>query len=174
MLLDWLKTGFQSNSKDRALEASRKELRKYIDGLKTMPDEDLGVILAVATVIRINMENEGFIPKGLFSEDALPSSNDLGKYQMELNNLVRDFNRARQPTDAVSALLISYSLRCLNVADLRGSGREMWGALSRGFPMVERALKLGEEQKGEPFPERVWQESSQIPVGLEPEDTDLD
>ncbi len=170
MVLDFLKSAFQKNTEDRALESSRKELRRYIDGIKTMPDEDIGVILAVATVIRINMENEGFLPQGLFSDETLPSPNEMGKYQMELNQLVRDFNRARQPTDAVGTLVISYSLRCLNVADLRGTGREMWRQLQRGMPHTEEALKKGEEEKGEPFPDRVWQEWSQIPVGLEPDD----
>ncbi len=170
MSLDWLKSTFQRNSEDRALESNRKELRRYIDGIKTMPDEDIGVILAVATVIRVNMENEGFLPQGLFRDEALPSPNDMGKYQMELNQLVRDFNRIRQPTDAVGTLVISYSLQCLNVADLRGTGRAMWSELKRGLPHTGEALKKGEEEKGEPFDKRVWQEWHQIPVGLEPDE----
>jgi hypothetical protein len=169
-------SGINNHFKDRALQSSRKAVLDFIHGLKQMTDQDLGVILAVSTVIRINMENEGYLPKGLLSDQSAdgpgPTTNELGRYQMDLNKLVRDFSRIHQHTDAVATLLISYSLRCLNVADVRGLGRDMWKEMQRGLPHGENALRQGEEEKGEPFPKRAWQEWSHIPIGLEPLDDD--
>ena len=158
-----LKISFANYYRKRALNSSRKAILDYIQGLKQMSDEDLGVILAVSTVIRVNMEEHGYLPKDLYSELTLKTPNELGSYQMTLNKLVRDFNKTRQHTDAVGTLLISYSLRCLSVQALWGLGRDMWVEMQRGMPHGEMALKQGEEEKGEPFLKRVWQEWQIIP-----------
>ena len=163
-----LKAGIANHFKERALNSSRKAVLDYINGLKQMTDQDLGVILAVSTIIRINMEEEGYLPKGLYINQTMPPTNELGRYQMDLNKLVRDFNKMRQHTDAVGTLLISYSLRCLNVAEVRDLGRDMWAEMQRGLPHGEAALKQGEKEKDEAFPKRAWEEWRDIPVGLEP------
>ena len=167
MIFEWLKQMLDN----RARNSSLREIKGFIDGLRSMTDEDMGVVIAVATVIRVNMEKEGFLPKGLFRQRALPSSAALCGYQMDLNKLVCQFNKLSQPTDGVGALVISYSLRCVNVPDLREYGRDMWEVLLRGLPHVEKALKDGEEAKGEPFPKQVWTEWRTIPLGLDPRDS---
>lgn len=152
----------------RALEAGRKEVQRFVDALQALDDEDMGVVIAVATVIRANMEKEGFLPRGLFSENALPSTNELGRYQLDLNKLAGQFNKMGQPTDALGTMVISYSLRCLNVAEYRELGREMWTEIQRGMATAEQALRDGEKTKGEKFPKSVWTRWQDIPVGLGP------
>ena len=167
MIFDWLKQTLDNQARNSNL----KEVRAFIDGLRSMTDEDMGVVIAVSTVIRVNMEREGLLPMGLFKKSALPSSTALGRYQVDLDKVVRQFNKLGQPTDGVGALVISYSLRCLNVPFLREYGRDMWGVLSRGFPHAEQALRDGEEAKGKPFPKQVWEEWRTIPLGLDPRKT---
>ena len=154
--------------RDQALNAGRKDLDRFNDGLRAMSDQDVGVIVAVATVIRVNMEIQGYLPEGLFNKNNLPSTDNLGRYQLDINKVARQFTKMRQPTDSVGAVVLSYSLRSLNVPELRELGRDMWSELVRGFPHVEKALKDGETEKGEKFPESVWQEWDKIPLGLEP------
>ena len=170
MIFDWLK----QTSDNQAGNSSLREITGFIDGLRSMTDEDMGVVIAVATVIRVSMEKEGFLPKGLFNESTLPSSVALSNYQVDLHKLVRRFNKQGQPTDGVAALVISHSLQSLNVPDLREHGRDMWQTLSRGFPHAEKALREGEEAKGKPFPKRVWKEWRTIPLGLKPRETSED
>ena len=62
MIFDWLKQTFDNQARNTSL----REVKAFIDGLRSMTDEDMGVVIAVATVIRVNMEKEGFLPKGLF------------------------------------------------------------------------------------------------------------
>lgn len=152
----------------RAVDAGRKEVQKFVDGLRQLNDNDMAVVIAVSTVIRINMEKEGFLPKNLFSDSKLPPPNELGRYQMDLNKLARQFNKMGQPTDALGTMLISFSLRCLNVVEFRPLGREIWVEVARGFPKAEKALIDGEETKGEKFPKGVWKAWREVPVGLEP------
>ncbi len=165
MVKDWLLEKIRGH----ALHAGRKEVEKFVAGLAAMDDRDLGVIVAVATAIRVNFETYGVIPEDLFSDHDLPSVEAMGSHQMEINRLARKFTRMGRPVDSTGAMVWSYSLRCLNVPELRLLGRRMWSELNRGFGHVEAALEDGEAEKGEPFPERVWREWSLTPVGLEPE-----
>ena len=163
-LFDWLAKAFRYDPVD----ASRREINKFIEGLESMSDEDLGVVVAVATVIRVDLEEKGHIPEHLFGDTQLPPPKELNRVQFALQDLVRQFNQMQQHTDAVATLAIAYSVRCLNVPDMRAPGRYMWEILARGFPHAEKVLKTGEENRDEPLPQRVWEEWQQVPSGLEP------
>ncbi len=162
MLKDW----FLDKVGTRALESSTKEVKAFVDGLKVMSDEDIGTVVAVATVIRINFESHGVIPEDVFEDGPLPTAETLGGYQLAINRLIRKFRKMGLTTDVMGAMVWSYTLRCLNVPQLRELGLQMWVELRRGFPHVEKALKKGEQEKGEPFPERVWAEWKSVPAGF--------
>ncbi|MCZ6496460.1 MAG: hypothetical protein O6924_09815 [Alphaproteobacteria bacterium] len=162
MLKDW----FLRKVGTRALESSTKEVRTFVDGLKAMSDEDIGTVIAVATVIRINFESHGVIPEDVFEDGPLPTVETLGGYQLAINRVVRQFRKMGLVTDAMGAMVWSYTLRCLNVPELRELGLQMWAELRRGFPHVEKALKKAEEEKGGPFHQRVWAEWKSVPAGF--------
>ncbi len=160
---------FSEKVRGHALASGAKEVEKFVRNLETTGDRDLGVILAVATAIRINMETYGVLPRRVFTDGEMPSTEALGLYQMHINKVARQFRRQRKLADSAGAMVWSYSLRCLNVPEFRPFGRRMWGELLRGYPHVEEVLAEGEAQRGEPFSKRVWKEWRMIPVGLEPE-----
>ena len=159
---DWLLGKVQT----RALSAGAKEIEKFNAGLKAMGDKDLGTIVAIATVIRINFETNDVIPEGVFQDGPLPSVEAIGGYQLEINRLSRQFRKMGLAADSAAALVWSYTLRCLNVPELRPLGVEMWSELRRGFSHVEDALRKGEAEKGEKFPDRVWSEWKKTPAGF--------
>jgi hypothetical protein len=163
-----LRRWFRTHLGERALDAGRRDLVRFNAGLAESSDADLGALIAVATVLRINFETHEVIPPGVFTDEEMPSAETLGAGQLRINKLIHQFNRAGKPDDAAGATVWSYSLRALNVPGLRDPGREMWAELRRGFGHVEAALADGEAQRGEPFPRRVWQEWDMIPAGLEP------
>lgn len=166
MIREWLTAHLQ----ERALKSSTKEMRRFIDGLKRANDRGLGLVVACATVVRVNMEIHGALPEGLLRRAAEAPAQDLGIMQMRLNRLSRQFSKRRQQGDAMGAMVLSYSLRSLNVPALLPLGREMWGELKRGFDHVEEALREGETRNGKPFDARVWNEWRLIPPGLDPAD----
>lgn len=161
-----MKDWFLGKVRPRALVSSTKEVKAFVDGLKAMSDEDIGTVIAVATVIRVNFETHDVIPDDVFENGPLPTAETLGRYQLTINRLVRKFRKMGLPTDVMGAMIWSYTLRCLNVPELRELGLRMWAELRRGFPHVETALKKGEEEKGEPLPERVWAEWKSVPAGF--------
>ena len=134
-----------------------------------MPARDVGALVAIATVVRVNLEAHGEIPDGLFDRCQPTESEALGRYQLGINKLAAAFARRRQPHDSAAAMIWSYSLRCLNVPEFRPLGRRLWDELRRGFPYVEEALEDGQDRREEPLPRQVWTEWRRIPAGLEGE-----
>ena len=63
-----MKDWFLGKIHPRALESSTKEVKTFVDGLKAMSDEDIGTIIAVATLIRINFETHGVRRQAHFLE----------------------------------------------------------------------------------------------------------
>ena len=168
MTRSWLAGHLQ----DRALKSSTREVRRFVEGLRGTGDRDLGVIVGIATVVRVNMEIHGVLPEGLFQRPTLPPSQELGIMQMRLNRLARQFAKIRQQADATGAMVWSYSLRCLNLPGLESTGRAMWAELARGHEHVEEALREGEARNGKPFDRRVWAEWRLVPPGLDPGERD--
>jgi hypothetical protein len=163
MLRDWLFGKLQT----QALNSSGREVEKFVTGLKGLGDHDLGAIVAIATVLRINFETRGILARNVFSDGALQSTKTLGRYQLEINRLARQFRKLGLTSDAAAAMVWSYTLRCLNIPTLRPHGLEMWVELKRGFPHAKEALTKGEEEAGKSFPERVWAEWNSIPIGFD-------
>ncbi|WP_316976036.1 hypothetical protein [Shumkonia mesophila] len=166
MFRNWL----AGHLEERALKGSAKEVRRFVGGLQGTGDRDLGVIVGCAAVVRVNMEIHGVLPAGLFQRRALEPSEELGVMQLRINRAARQLAKIRQQADATGAMVWSYSLRCLNLPELRPLGREMWGELKRGFEHAEEALREGETRNGRPFDRRVWAEWRLIPPGLDPAD----
>jgi hypothetical protein len=163
MIRDWLFGKLQT----RALDSSSREVEKFVTSLKGLGDRDLGAIVAIATVLRINFESHGVLAPNVFSDEALPSTETLGRYQLEINRLARQFRKMGLASDSAAAMVWSYTLRCLNIPTLRPHGLEMWIELKRGFPHVEEALRKGEREAGKSLPERVWSEWNAIPIGFD-------
>ena len=163
MLKDWLSDKIRT----QALGAGAKELEKFIAGLEALKDEEIGAMVAIATVIRINFETNDVIAEGVFTDAPLPSVEVLGGYQLKINRLSRQFGKMGLAADSAAAMVWSYTLRCLNVPELRHQGSRMWSELRRGFPYVEEALKKGEAERREAFPDRVWAEWGLTPTGFE-------
>ena len=102
-----MKDWFLGKVHPRALESSTKEVKAFVDGLKAMSDEDIGTVIAVATLIRINFETHGVIPEDVFEDGPLPPAETLGRYQLAINKLVRRFRKMGLTTDAMGAMIWS-------------------------------------------------------------------
>ena len=134
-MFGWLSKAMEG----QAAYGAAKEVERFIDGLKRTPDRDLGVIVGIAAVVRVNMETHGILPEGLFARDDLPPGRELGLLQWRINGVARDFTKARQAADATGAMIWSYSLRCLNSPELRRLGNMPCGPSWRAdSPMPRR------------------------------------
>ena len=163
MLKDWLFGKIQT----RALGTSTREVEKFVAALQGMGDKDLGAIVAIATVLRVNFESHGVLARDVFGDGALPSTETLGRYQLKINRLTRQFRKMGLPSDA-AAMVWSYTLRCLNVPELRPLGLEMWAELKRGFPHVQEALKRARRRRGKFSPSAFGRNGNRFPLDLIP------
>ena len=86
---------------------------------------------------------------------------------IRLGNLIREFQKVGQPTDAAFAMIWLHSTRSLCNLDIRVFGREMWTEICRGFPYARG--KLIEIEKISPKINDISDEDLEfVPVGLEP------
>jgi len=145
-----------------------QDLERFVTSLRGMSAAELGVLVALATVVRINMRNAGHLPDAaLDAAGGLPPEKQLAA-QLKMSNLVRQFQQLGQPSDAAGAMIWSHSMRAGATPELRLLGRQMWGELSRGFAHAPEAIENIVALSPNPLPPEVTYQYDFIPPGLEP------
>jgi len=151
----------------RKLDGTR-ELERFVTSLRGMSASELGALVAIATVVRINMRNNGHLPDAALDvAGGLPPEKQFAA-QWKMTTLVQEFQKMGQPSDAAGAMVWSHSMRAGATPELRLLGRQMWGELSRGFPHVAEAIEDIVTVTGNTLPPEVALEAEFIPPGLEP------
>jgi hypothetical protein len=157
-MLGWLKRKFDGTP----------DLERFITSLRGMSAPELGALVAVATVVRINMRNAGHLPDGALAvAGGLPPEKQLAA-QLKMTNLVRQFQQLGQPSDAAGAMVWTHSMRAGATPELRLLGRQMWGELSRGFAHAAQAIEDIVALSPNSLPPELTREYRFIPPGLEP------
>ena len=149
-----------------ALKDGRMELIRFLNHLEEASDRDIGPIIAVATIIRVNLENQDQLPRDLFDIDNAEKMDPRAKLQLRLATLVRQFQGRKQENDIVGTMVWLHTLRALTFPELRPLGIEMWRELVRGFDHTEDIYKIVEEARDEPLDPRMRTECRLIPNGL--------
>lgn len=148
------------------LKSAQQEITRFVSSLRVIDDKDLGMLLGVATIIRMNLDEHGHVSGPVFNIE----SNTEAQAQAEefLLDLIKTFQKKGQRTDAAGAMVWLHTLRAFTSPEITAIGREMWKELSRGFPYVEDSLKRIQELKGNSIPAEAYEEYRFIPPGLEP------
>ncbi len=162
MIGEWLR----NRLRHKVVREGRLELVQFLNHVENVSDRDIGPVVAVATMIRINLENMDVVPRNLFDEKWAAELDSRGRIVGRLRNLVRQFEWKKQHNDAVGTLVWLHTLRALTIPELRPLGCDLWRELRRGFSHVEEVLKIVEEAKNEPLDPRVREEYRWIPSGL--------
>jgi hypothetical protein len=134
MIGNWLKRKVQIAS----VRAAREDLDRFNASLRGATDREIGMVMAIATIIRLRLTTSGRLPRNAF---ALPTPGDgSAQLQLYLSGMVREFQKIGQPSDAAGAMVWLHSMRALGFPEVRELGRDMWKELQRGFPYVSDAL----------------------------------
>ena len=56
-----------------------------------MSDRDIRTLVAISTVIRVNLEVHGVISEDIFGRRSVPPTETLGCYQIHINNITHQF-----------------------------------------------------------------------------------
>lgn len=121
----------------------RKEAVRLIDHLRTLDDESIGLVLAIATHHRNALLNEGADLRDL---TALVRAQPM--YQHELAKAVNVLTRNKRQHDSLGLQIWVHSLRCVADRSLFGQGVTLWRELHRGQPHVAKARKLVKKETG--------------------------
>jgi hypothetical protein len=145
-----------------------QELERFVTSLRGMSAPELGTLVAIATIVRINMRNDGHLPDAaLHVAGGLSPEKQLAA-QWKMTTLVQQFQKLGQPSDAAGAMVWSHSMRAGATPELRLLGRQMWGELSRGFAHAPEAIEDLVALSPNPLPPGLSREYRFIPPGLEP------
>ena len=166
MIGNWIKRKVQL----AAVKGAREDLERFVLSLRGMSSEEIGTLVAVATVIRVNLQSQGGLPEGALGVGLPVSGAEHADIQACLSNLVRLFQKERQPSDAAGAMVWLHSLRSFAYPEIRLLCRCMWEELARGFPHAERALTDIEALTGKSIPDEAIRSCNFVPPGLEPDD----
>jgi hypothetical protein len=151
--------------------AMKDDIGRFIAGLRGADDYEIGSMIVLANSLRIKLLNMGKIPEAAL-DFSIPRDDDTQLQcdlcSVTLANAIKQFQKMGQPTDAFSAMVWLHSVRALNIPEIRGLGREMWGQLSRGFPYVDEPLWEMKGLVGDRLPVGLEHELMFVPRGLEP------
>jgi len=165
MLRNWFKS--QRSIHLASVRDGTADLERFLVALKGMSDQELGMVVAMAAILRMELR-----PQGLFPDEALDIASTLPKSERKavrsgMSGLALNLQKKNDPS-AGAAMVWLHTLRALQFPELRLLGRQMWGELQRGFPHVFAAFHFMEDTVGQPLPLGALQASQFIPVGLEP------
>jgi hypothetical protein len=161
MIGNWLKRKTQL----AVVKSGREDLERFVSSLRGFTDEELGLLVANATIIRLRLIAAGEIPPEVL--DSVSSAGDGASFvQLKIANLVRTFQKIDQLSDAAATMVWLHTIRALGIPEIRELGREMWAQLSRGFPHAENALDDIEAITQKELPAEAWEACTFVPDGL--------
>lgn len=121
----------------------RKEADRLTGHLRTLDDESIGLVLAIAAHHR-----NALLETGIDLRDLTALARVQPMYQHELAKAVNVLTRNKRQHDSLGLQIWVHSLRCVADAGLYGLGVELWRELKRGQPHVAKARKLVSKETG--------------------------
>jgi hypothetical protein len=165
MLRNWFKS--KRSMQLATVRDGTADLERFLVALKGMSDQELGSVVAMAAILRMELRHQGLFPDtALDIASTLPESEQKA-VRSAMSGLALNLQKKNHPSTG-AAIVWLHTLRALQFPELRSLGRQMWGELERGFPHVFDAFRFLEEATGQSLPLGALQASQFIPVGLEP------
>lgn len=131
-MFGWLGQKFQHWAADK----QRDEMQRFVTSLRGQTAEELGVVVLMATIVRLTVEERTLPPtllEGLSHTEA-----DLYA-PLHIGRLIKDLQKQGSMPQAAGAMVWLHSVRAILTPELRLLGREMWAELKRGFEHVSTA-----------------------------------
>jgi hypothetical protein len=166
MFGNWIKKRVQLAS----VRSVTHDLERFVLSLRGHSDEENGMVIAIATIIRMNMRAEGRLPDAALGVGMPLPDTEQAMAQLGVSRLVQQFQKLKQPIDAAGAMVWLHTLRAFCYPEVRLLGRQMWGKLQRGFPHALDAFAFIERATGTSPPLGSLLASQFVPPGLEPFD----
>lgn len=162
MIVNWMRKKVQK----MVLKSAQQEITRFVSSLRVIDDKEVGMLVGIATIIRMNLDEHGYVSGHVFNIES--SMEAQAQAEEFLLDLIKRFQKRGQRTDAAGAMVWLHTLRAFTSPETITMGREMWKELSRGFPHVKDSLERIKGLKGNSIPTEAYRECLFIPPGLEP------
>lgn len=121
----------------------RKEAGRLIAHLRSLDDESIGLVLAIAAHHR-----NALLETGIDLRDLTALARAQPMYQHELAKAVNVLARNKRQHDSLGLQIWVHSLRCTADRELHDLGVQLWRDMKRGQPHVAKARKLVKKETG--------------------------
>ena len=160
MIKNWIQKKLTQGECKTAL----KEMEVFLKAIKAKNDHEMGMLVAVATLIRVNLADNGGLPKAVLAGSGTPR--EFKNSQLYMTNLIREFQKRDQPFDAAGGMVWLHSLKVQNYPELTQRMLEVWSELKRGFPLAEEKFKEIAKLTGKKTPKSALKGYAYLPSGI--------
>ncbi|MDF7826729.1 hypothetical protein P4B35_22055 [Pontiellaceae bacterium B12227] len=151
MIGNWLKR----KAELKANKLAEEDILRVISILKGMSDYEMGSLVATATMLRIQLRENGVVPDELFDIPEPEKSFEFGQVLNALGELIRKYQSCGEEGISAGMMVWHQSLRAIGMPEIRLHGKRMWNEIKRGFPHAEshwETLSLTGNQDWGEFP----------------------
>lgn len=111
-----------------------KDSNDFLDSLRVLDGEELGLAVALATHFR-----NDWLATGIDVSDPIVTHALHPNFVVEIVKEIQTLQESGDEVLASGLMVWVHSLRAGNDLRLRAVARDIWGELERGFPFVEQA-----------------------------------
>ena len=135
-------------------EQHKKELLPFLEKLAEGDDDDVGMIVAIGTILRMQINRKNNLLQKVLDSGYQASSDKLAEILLNLSSLAKDLQKDGRRRDAVGVAVWLHTLRCFAHPEFIDYGKNIWSEMSRGFDFVGVALDNLETVIGNSIPNK--------------------
>ena len=135
-------------------EQHKKELLPFLQKLRDGDDDDVGMVVAIGTIIRMQIIRKNALLQEVLDAGYSTPPGKLSEILLSLSSLAKDLQKDGRTRDLTGVAVWLHTLRCFAHPDFIDYGRAMWAEMSRGIDYVGSALDGLEELLENPIPNR--------------------
>ena len=132
----------------------KKELLPFLQKLRDGDDDDVGMVVAIATIIRMQILRKSDLLQEVLDSGYSAPPGKLSDILLNLSSLAKDLQKDGRTHDLTGVAVWLHTLRCFAHPEFQDYGRAMWAEMSRGIDYVDHALDGLEELLGNSIPNR--------------------
>ena len=151
MIGNWLKR----KAELKANKLAEEDIIRVISILKGMSDYEMGSLVATATMLRIQLRENGVVSDELFDISEPEKSFEFGQVLNALGEIIKKYQSCGEEGISAGMMVWHQSLRAIGMPEIRFHGKRMWNEIKRGFPHAKshwETLSLTSDQSWGDFP----------------------
>jgi hypothetical protein len=160
---------FKRRTQIKIANAAEEDIRRIISVLKGMSFEERGAIVAFSTMVRLQLEANGIMSKGIFDTLEPQKSQEYGAAVHALADGIRTCQSNGDEHVAGGFMTWHQSLRAIGIPEITYLGQEMWREIKQGFPYAESQWQSLSMTDG-----HIWGDFQQREATFVPRQLDID